>query len=233
MSCKKKGTLCRISFPRPPSDKIFISKPQDSNEISEEQLVKEKVAKERLSVIWDTVKSCENVGISTTDLLKKAGMTEEEFEKCFSFVTKRNTVVHQRQTNEIYTNQYSKHLLRAWDANMDIQYILDAFSYVVYKAERELGLLLHQTTTEAVDENLNAQGMMKKVGTAYLHLREVSAQEAVYSHRPTVERCSRKVEFIPVGENAMKMSIPLKEIERKKHSPPQKKKKQQTNKLSW
>lgn len=144
-SCKKKGTVCRFNFPRPPSDRTFISKPQDTIEKSEEQL-----AKERLSVLLDTVKSSENVDISAADLLQKAGLTQEQFEKCFSFITKRNTVVLQRQTNEIYTNQYNKHLLRAWDANMDIQYILDAFSCVVYiisyisKAERELGLLLQQ-----------------------------------------------------------------------------------------
>lgn len=149
-------------------------------------------------------------------------MTQEDFEKCFSFITKRNTVVLNRQSNEIFTNQYDRHLLRAWNANMDIQFILDAFSCVVYiisyisKAERELGLLLQQTKNEAVDGNLNAQNAMKKVGTAYLHHREISAQETVY--RVTglrLKECSRKVEFIPVGENPCKMSIPLKEIEKK------------------
>lgn len=57
---------------------------------------------------------------------------------------------------------------------------------------------------------------MKKVGTAYLHHREISAQEAVY--RVTgmhLKECSRKVEFIPVGENPCRMSIPLKEVKKK------------------
>lgn len=57
---------------------------------------------------------------------------------------------------------------------------------------------------------------MKKVGTAYLHHREISAQEAV--NRVTgmhLKECSRKVEFIPVGENPCRMSIPLKEVKKK------------------
>lgn len=59
-SCKKKGTVCRFNFPRPPSERTFISKPQDNVEKSEEQL-----AKERLSVLWDTVNNSENVNDST------------------------------------------------------------------------------------------------------------------------------------------------------------------------
>ncbi|CAG2185964.1 unnamed protein product [Mytilus edulis] len=56
---------------------------------------------------------------------------------------------------------------------------------------------------------------MKKVGTSYLHHREISAQEAVF--RVTglrLRECSRKVEFIPVGENPCRMSIPLKDLEK-------------------
>ncbi|CAG2237452.1 unnamed protein product [Mytilus edulis] len=59
---------------------------------------------------------------------------------------------------------------------------------------------------------------MKKVGTSYLHHREISAQEAVF--RVTglrLRECSRKVEFIPVGENPCRMSIPLKDLEKQQN----------------
>ncbi|XP_062574488.1 uncharacterized protein LOC134236336, partial [Saccostrea cucullata] len=216
-SCKKRGTACRFNFPRPPSEETFISKPEQDIEKNDEHL-----AKEKLSLLWDAVKTNENQNISASELLQRAGLTQNEFEKCFCYITKRNTVVLKRNCSEIFTNQYNKHLLRAWNANMDIQYILDAFSCVVYiisyisKAERELGLLLQQTKNEAVEGNLNAQDAMKKVGTAYLHHREVSAQEAVY--RVTglrLKECSRKVEFVPVGENPCRMSIPLKEVKKR------------------
>lgn len=180
------------------------------------------MAKDRLSVLWDAVKNNERENISASDLLLKAGLTQQQFQECFSAITKRNTIVLNRKPSEIYTNQYNKDLLKAWNANMDIQFILDAFSCVVYiisyisKAEREIGILLQQTKNEAFEGNLNAQEAMKKVGTAYLHHREVSAQEAVY--RVTgmhLKECSRKVEFIPVGENPCRMSIPLKEVQKK------------------
>ncbi|XP_063436532.1 uncharacterized protein LOC134717961 [Mytilus trossulus] len=217
-SCKKKGTVCRFNFPRPPSTRTFISEPSDPDQDSEDD---EKLAKEILSDLWEVIKKHEDENLDVSEIFKKIGLTQESFETYYRFITNRNTVVLKRQPNEIYTNQYKPHLLRAWDANMYIQYILDAFSCVVYiisyisKAERELGLLLQQTKNEAEEGNLNAQQTMKKVGTSYLHHREISAQEAVF--RVTglrLRECSRKVEFIPVGENPCRMSIPLKDLEK-------------------
>ncbi|XP_071155864.1 uncharacterized protein [Mytilus edulis] len=214
-SCKKKGTVCRFNFPRPPSNRTFISEPSDPDKDSEEE---EEFAKEMLSKLWKVIKENEDKNLDVSEIFKKAGLTQESFEKCYCFITNRNTVVLKRQPNEIYTNQYNPHLLRAWDANMDIQYILDAFSCVagyISKAERELGLLLLQTKNEAEEGNLNAQQTLKKIGTSYLHHREISAQEAVF--RVTglrLRECSRKVEFIPVGENPCRMSKPLKDLEK-------------------
>lgn len=59
-------------------------------------------------------------------------MSQEEFEKCFRYVMKRDTAVLQIPTSEVFTNQYNKYLFKAWIANMDIQYILYAFSCGVY-----------------------------------------------------------------------------------------------------
>lgn len=47
-----------------------------------------------------------------------------------------------RQLNSIQINQYSKQLLKAWDANIDIEFVDSAYAAVVYiisyisKAER-------------------------------------------------------------------------------------------------
>lgn len=178
-----------------------------------------------MSQLWSAIKDNSETNLSSSEILHTAGLSKEEFEECFRYVTKRDTVVLQRQTSEVFTNQYNKHLLKAWNANMDIQYILDAFSCVVYiisyisKAERELGLLLQQTKNEAIEGNCNAQEAMRKVGTAYLHHREISAQEAVF--RVTglrLRECSRKIEFVPVGENPCRMSIPLKEVQKKQNA---------------
>lgn len=56
--------------------------------------------------------------------MHKANLSHKEFEKCFRYVMKRDTVVLQIPTSEVFTDQYNKHLFKAWNATMDMQYIL-------------------------------------------------------------------------------------------------------------
>ena len=72
----------------------------------------------------------------------------------------------------------------AWQANTDIQFVLNAYACVMYiasyimKTERSMGELLKQVAAEARTNELKTQ--LRKVGAAFLTHREVSAQEAVY-----------------------------------------------------
>ncbi len=58
-------------------------------------------------------------------------------------MTKKTNVVLKRKPSDVWVNQYNKDLLRCWNANMDIQFVVDAYSCIVYiisyisKAERE------------------------------------------------------------------------------------------------
>ena len=72
----------------------------------------------------------------------------------------------------------------AWQANMDIQHVLNAYACVMYvasyimKTEKAMGELLKRVAAEARTDKLKVQ--MRKVGSAFLTHREVSAQEAAY-----------------------------------------------------
>ncbi|VDI19187.1 Hypothetical predicted protein [Mytilus galloprovincialis] len=118
-SCKKKGTVCRFNFPRPPSTRTFISKPSNLDKDSKED---EEVAKKILSDLWKVIKENEDKSLNVSEIFKKAGLTQESFEKYFCFITNRNTVVLKRQPNELYTNQYNPHLLelgmQTWTYNI-------------------------------------------------------------------------------------------------------------------
>ena len=67
---------------------------------------------------------------------------------------------------------------------MDIQFILNAYACVMYvtsyimKTERAMAELLKCVVSEARTDELKSQ--LRKVGSAFLTHREVSAQEAVY-----------------------------------------------------
>lgn len=85
---------------------------------------------------------------------------------------------------------------------MDIQYVTDAYSVVVYiisyitKAEQEMGLLLQLAQNELMNQNLESKSALKMLGSVYLHNREISAQEAVFRLTGMhLKGCSRKVQF--------------------------------------
>ncbi|XP_062612107.1 uncharacterized protein LOC134273904 [Saccostrea cucullata] len=226
-SCKKKGTDCRFNFPRPPSQRTFItiSSEEENKDKSEAETREEKVnkayAKEILLSVWDKIQN-DGEGKTTKEVFDDLSLTQELYEEAYNMITARRSVVLQRNPNEVWTNQYNQCLLKCWDANMDIQFVLDPFSCIVYivsyisKSEREMGMLLKQTKIEAEEGNLNARQTMKKIGSAYLHHREVSAQEAVYRVcNLKMKECSRKVVFIPVGDNPLRLSKPLSLIKKK------------------
>ena len=232
-SCRKGGKECRFNFPRPPSCKTFISSPMEVEDESEtntqcrdEIKLKKTQAKGILQSMWDKIQSEEIDSIKTVEeLFEQLNITQEVYEEAYKMVTSKQSVVLKRHPNELWTNQYNPHLLKCWDANMDIQYVLDPYSCIVYvvsyisKAEREMGMLLKQTKIEASEGNLNAKETMKKIGSAYLHHREVSAQEAVYRIcNLKMRECSRKFVFVPVGENPTRLSKPLSMLSKEKNN---------------
>ncbi|XP_061167749.1 uncharacterized protein LOC133176667 [Saccostrea echinata] len=178
--------------------------------------------KEILLHLWEEVQSELNESRSTEEIFSHLSLTQEQYEEAHNMQTKKTSVVLERNPSELWINQYNPCLLKCWDANMDIQFVLDPFSCIVYiisyisKSEREMGLLLKHTKVEAEEGNLNARDTLKKIGSAYPNHREVSAQEAVYRVcNLKMKECSRKVVFVPVGENPTRLSKPLSILKRR------------------
>ena len=218
-SCQKKGTKCRFNFPRPPSERTFIIREGDKDGNDKGDAVKE--AQDILNTVKDAV--TDNVNYhDTTKLFEDLNITQKEFEDANNVIAKRDDVILKRNPQDSWVNQYNPSLLRAWNANMDIQYVCNEFACVAYvisyisKSEKEMGMLLAQTQAEMKDGNEDAKQCLRKLGHVYMQNREVCAQESVYrvcSLR--LKECSRKVEFIPVGPNPVRMSLPLKVIQSK------------------
>ncbi|XP_062598312.1 uncharacterized protein LOC134259730, partial [Saccostrea cucullata] len=227
-TCKKKGTECRFNFPRPPSQRTFITSLQDNENVGhcetedEHSKINKAYAKKILLSVWDKVQTEGEENSTTEEIFEDLSLTQELYEEAQNILSTRRSVILERNPNEMWTNQYNRCLLKCWDANMDIQFVLDPFSCIVYivsyisKAEREMGMLLKQTKLEAEEGNFDARQTMKKIGSAYLHHREVSAQEAVYRVcNLKMKECSRKVAFVPVGDNPVRLSKPLSQLKKK------------------
>ncbi|XP_069122503.1 uncharacterized protein [Argopecten irradians] len=240
-SCKKGGKACRFNFPRPPSAKTFVSRLQNNSKdikksdptMSAEEFeevcshnmkignMTVEMAKATLNSLWERITSADHDTETVETIFHELGLTQSVFEQACNTLTKKTNVVLKRDVNETWTNQYNPHLLLCWNANMDIQYITDAYACVVYivsyisKAEREISQILDHAQTEAKEGNCDAEKAMKKIGSVYLHHREVSAQEATFRVcNLKLKQSSRKVQFIPIGDNPVRMSLPLSVIKK-------------------
>ncbi|XP_078596399.1 uncharacterized protein LOC144873191 isoform X1 [Branchiostoma floridae x Branchiostoma japonicum] len=225
-SCKKGGKICRFGFPKPPVNQTFLCSPVSLQDLTDEESAsiagRKKQAESDLKKFWDVLdKKTEPEKCSTEDVLKEANLTTAQVCDALNLIANRKQVFLRREPKDMWVNNFNPHLLRAWNANMDIQYVLDAYSCVKYivsyisKAEREMGKLLKQAQKEAREGNEDVLTEMRKVGNAYLHHREVSAQEAVYRVCSlNLKECSRAVTFIPTDEQANRLSKPLADIQK-------------------
>ena len=102
-------------------------------------------------------------------------MTETEYIEALEASCTGIVVVLKRKLGECCINNYNPSVLLAWQANMDIQFVLNAYACVMYvasyimKTERAMGELLKQVAAEARTDELKTQ--LRKVGSAFLTQR--------------------------------------------------------------
>ena len=203
--CKRNKT-CRFNFPKPPSPKTLITKfdPENTDtDVDHSLTVLKKVQK--LIAENDT-------DLSLSDLLHKAHLTESEYVEALETSCTGFVVVLKREPNECCINNYNPAVMLAWQANMDIQFLLNAYACVMYvasyimKTERSMGELLKQVAAEARTDELKKQ--LRKVGAAFLSHREVSAQEAVYRLLSLpMKQLSRSVVFVDTNPKHERIAV--------------------------
>jgi hypothetical protein len=229
-SCRKTGKKCRFNFPKPPCNRTFICHPLDPVEQNddnasyqkalEERLDQEKKAKETLGEIWKLLEDPTQDFSDFDQVLRAAGTTQAEFEKLLETLSKKQTIYLKRRVGDQWINNYNPHLIRCWNGNMDIQYVLDPYACVMYivsyitKAEREMGDLLRNAQREAAEGNNDAVQQLRKLGSVYLQNREVSVMGAIYliCSMP-LRKSTRKVIFLQTGLDGQRISLPLRQLQ--------------------
>ena len=56
----------------------------------------------------------------------------EQYKEMLKISTGGYKIIHKRDIDEIYVNNYNKEWIKCWDANMDIQLTLDHFAIITY-----------------------------------------------------------------------------------------------------
>ena len=200
----KRYNHCRFSFPKPPTPNTLIAEPQsDPDVIKQAQTVLAKVHK----VIGDG-----HTDKSLDEILVLASVTLDEYTEALEVSNKGNVVILKRKPSECMVNNYNGPVMLAWQANMDLQYVLNAYACIMYvasyimKTDRAMGVLLKHVASEARTEEL--KGQIKKVGSAFLTHREVSAQEAVYRLLSLpMKQLSRSVVFVDTNPKSERIAV--------------------------
>ena len=113
---------------------------------------------------------------------------------------KRPTLLLKRSPSEIKVNNYNINLLKAWQANIDVQFVLDPYACAVYilsyitKGQRGISKLLDKASKEAISGNKDIVNRVRHIGNAFLNAAEISAQEAVYLEKKKI--ILREFQFI-------------------------------------
>ena len=140
---------------------------------------------------WKTIKKQlndlkEGECMTFEELLLKLKVTENDYRLAVRSSLNAPTVFLKRKPNELRINNYNPACLKAWRANMDIQFVLDVYACAMYivsyisKAQKGMSELLQQACAEARKGNSSIKQQVRDIGNKFLNSVEISAQEAVY-----------------------------------------------------
>ena len=208
--CRRKNK-CRFGFPKPLSFKTMVTEKLTDSEVHVSEMKK---AKETLDKFVEFFEKEQEMGLE--DLLLAAGITCDEYHSALLKSTNGHKIILKRYREELQTNNYNGGILKLWQANMDIQYITDPVSAVMYvcsymmKSDAAMGELLKAVTKEFLHEDVYMQ--MKKTGNAFLSAREVSQQEAIMlGTGMRLMRKSRAVKFVSTNVPEERIKLPRRD----------------------
>ena len=128
-TCHPKGS-CRFNYPKPPSPHTIIS-----DELQENCQQQIDFAVGNLTAVKQVLESKDlSTDITLQEVLDTAHVTLLDFTKSLSTRKCEQSVILKRKPSEQSINYYSPAILKAWEANMDIQYVINAYTCVMYIA---------------------------------------------------------------------------------------------------
>ncbi|MCP4161026.1 MAG: AAA family ATPase [Deltaproteobacteria bacterium] len=199
---KRNKKVCRFNFPIPPMKETSILQPLKA----EKKDLKEHT--DRYLKIRNTLKSFGNqeLDMEFEEFLKLFECTYEQYISAIRVSLQKPQVFLKRSVKEIRVNPYMKNLADTWQANHDIQFVLDPYSCARYitdyisKSTRGMSQLLKKTCDELRRGDKSLKEQIASLGHKFLTAVEISAQEAVYlSTGIPLTVKSREVEFINTG----------------------------------
>ena len=160
--------------------------------------------------------------ITFDELLINLNITENNYHLAVRSSLNLPAIFLKRNPNELRVNNYNSACLKAWSANMDIQFVLDVYACAMYivsyisKAQKGMSQLLQRACEETRNGDCSIKQQVRDIGNKFLNSVEISAQEAVYILlQLPMRKSSRQVIFVNTAppEDRVKLLKPMTEIE--------------------
>jgi hypothetical protein len=205
---------CSFAYPRPPMPITLILEPLRQEEYRLDVAVAKADMKRIFSMmgtIDEGAKAAAKVGTlypgemqSFPDFLDTLGLTMQRYTNALRCSIIRTTVFHSRSLKDRNVNPFNVTLLLAWQANIDLQFILDAYAATTYitsymsKGQKGMTELMGRLSSEGGYRN--SSDLIKRLGYAFINSHEICVQEAVYHELPLpMRRFSVAVQFVNTG----------------------------------
>ena len=194
-SCRKyKNKLCRYEFGKFFTEKKIIAQPLEDSikDVESYSILKKKDA--ILSKVTDFInksldpsKDTYRKDLSIDGILLELQLTKKEYYWALSVPSENDFKLHlKRDTNSCFINNYNLVLLKAWQANIDLQSVYNCYKAVSYitahfsKSENSTSETMKQAVQEIKIQNLSARVAMKRLAYLFICSRQTSVQETVY-----------------------------------------------------
>ncbi len=130
---------------------------------------KELAAMTKLTTLNGLLNEPAIASLSLEQILARCELTVDQYKQCFHMTAKSSAVILKRDPKDCWVNGYNVYLLDAWDGNMEIQFILYAYSCIAYicryisKAEHGLSEYLKSMIENLGHENVNDSNEIKQI----------------------------------------------------------------------
>ncbi|WAR21609.1 hypothetical protein MAR_015583 [Mya arenaria] len=123
---------------------------------------------------------CLTPNITFTEFLQHLKMSEEDYINAIKSLLKDAKILFKRDPCDTRINGYNKGILKAWEANHDIQFVTDAYACAMYivsyisKGQRGMSDLLRRACEDAKKGGSDIRSQVREIGNKFTkHTRKL------------------------------------------------------------
>ncbi|XP_035223419.1 uncharacterized protein LOC118196128 [Stegodyphus dumicola] len=209
----KSKMKCRFNFPQPIMNRTMILDPLNNDDKSDK--IGKTLSEIRNLMLYFSKKQ---ELVSFEDILIKLKITEDQYIVALRSSLKRPQVFLKRSSLEVNINCYNKTILHLFEANIDVQFVLEVYgiaSYIINyvgKVDAGLSKLLRDAESDVNSGNINVKEKFRKITNIFLNNNLMWAQEAAYHVLSLpLSKSSRQTIYIntsPINERALMLKSP-------------------------